>query len=120
MHPCTPCVQANDEGANGGYFVFPALTVKLLSGFSSGPRNRAQKSEAPLPLMIAHFLANEWDKTQAQKRGGRVKVIPLQPDTAETRYLHEPADEDTPDKAFDRRWACFNDTSRKERNRPRS
>ena len=44
-------------------------------------------------------------KKGANKRGGRVKVIPLQPDTAETRYLHEPADEDTPDKAFDRRWA---------------
>jgi RNA polymerase sigma-70 factor (ECF subfamily) len=54
---------------------------------------------------MKHFLANEWDKAQAQKRGGRAQVIPLQTDTAETRYLHEPADDDTPDKAFDRRWA---------------
>ena len=33
------------------------------------------------------------------------QVIPLQADTAETRYLHEPADDATPDKAFDRHWA---------------
>ena len=54
---------------------------------------------------LKHFLANEWDKAQAQKRGGQARVISLQADTAETRYRHEPADEDTPDKAFDRRWA---------------
>jgi RNA polymerase sigma-70 factor (ECF subfamily) len=54
---------------------------------------------------LKHFLANEWDKAQAQKRGGQVRLIALQADTAETRYLHDPADDDTPNKAFDRRWA---------------
>jgi RNA polymerase sigma-70 factor (ECF subfamily) len=54
---------------------------------------------------LKHFLANEWDKARAQKRGGRVRVLPLQTDTAETRYQREPADTSTPDREFDRRWA---------------
>jgi RNA polymerase sigma factor (sigma-70 family) len=52
-----------------------------------------------------HFLADEWDKARAQKRGGGVTPLPLQFDTAETRYTHEPADSVTPEQNFERRWA---------------
>jgi RNA polymerase sigma factor (sigma-70 family) len=52
-----------------------------------------------------HFLANEWDKARAQKRGGGVPLLPLEFDTAETRYVREPADNVTPEQHFGRRWA---------------
>ena len=52
-----------------------------------------------------HFLANEWDKARAQKRGGGVPLLPLEFDTAETRYVREPADNVTPEQHFERRWA---------------
>jgi RNA polymerase sigma-70 factor (ECF subfamily) len=52
-----------------------------------------------------HFLSNEWDKARAQKRGGGAPLLPLQFDTAETRYTREPADSVTPEQAFERRWA---------------
>jgi len=52
-----------------------------------------------------HFLANEWDKARAQKRGGGALLFPLQFDTAETRYGREPADIATPEQQFERRWA---------------
>ena len=52
-----------------------------------------------------HFLANEWDKARAQKRGGGAPLLPLQFDTAETRYSREPADKVTPEQHFERRWA---------------
>jgi len=52
-----------------------------------------------------HFLANEWDKARAQKRGGGAPLLPLEFDTAETRYSREPADNVTPEQHFDRRWA---------------
>ena len=52
-----------------------------------------------------HFLADEWDKARAQKRGGGQAPLPLQFDTAETRYGHEPADQVTPEQSFERRWA---------------
>lgn len=54
---------------------------------------------------LKNFLAHEWEKARAQKRGGRVQVLPLEFDTAETRCAPEPANTDTPDKIFDRQWA---------------
>jgi RNA polymerase sigma-70 factor (ECF subfamily) len=54
---------------------------------------------------LKNFLAHEWEKARAQKRGGRVQVIPLEFDTAETRCAPELANTDTPDKIFDRQWA---------------
>jgi RNA polymerase sigma-70 factor (ECF subfamily) len=52
-----------------------------------------------------HFLANEWDKARAQKRGGGAHPLPLQFDTAETRYCREPAESVTPEQHFEQRWA---------------
>ena len=52
-----------------------------------------------------HFLANEWDKARAQKRGGGAPLLPLEFDTAETRYGREPADNVTPEQHFEQRWA---------------
>ena len=54
---------------------------------------------------LKHFLADEWDKTHALKRGGGRIILSLDDETAEDRYLSEPADEATPDKLFDQRWA---------------
>jgi RNA polymerase sigma-70 factor (ECF subfamily) len=54
---------------------------------------------------LKHFLANEWDKASAKKRGGRRTVIPLDAAGAETACGFEPADNTTPEKIFERRWA---------------
>jgi RNA polymerase sigma-70 factor (ECF subfamily) len=54
---------------------------------------------------VNHFLANEWDKRQAWKRGGRLEIVPLQFDTAEGRYREEPVDTTTPEQCYERRWA---------------
>jgi RNA polymerase sigma-70 factor (ECF subfamily) len=51
------------------------------------------------------FLANEWDRASAQKRGGGAKPISLDGMTAEERYQVEPADLASADHLFDRRWA---------------
>ena len=42
---------------------------------------------------MKHFLANEWDRARAIKRGGGAAVISLDALTAEERYALEPADE---------------------------
>jgi RNA polymerase sigma-70 factor (ECF subfamily) len=54
---------------------------------------------------MTHFLANEWDKSQAQRRGGGMHVFSLDETAADQRYLLEPADNNTPETLFDRRWA---------------
>jgi RNA polymerase sigma factor (sigma-70 family) len=58
-----------------------------------------------LLMIIKRFLANEWDKARALKRGGHVRFVALQFDTAETRYSQEPADTRTPDQVFEQHWA---------------
>jgi RNA polymerase sigma-70 factor (ECF subfamily) len=55
---------------------------------------------------MKHFLANEWDRAHALKRGGRITQLHLDDDTAEARYRHEPADPAaTAEQLYDRRWA---------------
>ncbi|HEX7569430.1 MAG TPA: sigma-70 family RNA polymerase sigma factor [Verrucomicrobiae bacterium] len=54
---------------------------------------------------LKHFLANEWDKTKAQKRGGGQILIPIDVATAETSCGIEPADHLTAENIFERRWA---------------
>jgi RNA polymerase sigma-70 factor (ECF subfamily) len=54
---------------------------------------------------MTHFLANEWDKSQAQKRGGGQRVISFDDASAEDRYRLEPVEHATPETLFERRWA---------------
>ncbi len=54
---------------------------------------------------LTNFLANEWDKRQTLKRGGRREVVSLDEAAAEGLYLREPVESLTPEKLFERRWA---------------
>jgi RNA polymerase sigma-70 factor (ECF subfamily) len=54
---------------------------------------------------LKHFLANEWDKARAQKRGGAQIPISIDVASAETSCHWEPADNSTAEKIFERRWA---------------
>ena len=58
-----------------------------------------------LLMAMKRFLAKEWDKVKTIKRGGQVRLVPLQLDTAETRYTREPADTCTPEQVFEKQWA---------------
>jgi RNA polymerase sigma factor (sigma-70 family) len=53
---------------------------------------------------ISYFLANEWDKSRTQKRGGG-RVVSLPFDAADTSCRWEPADTVTPEQTFEWRWA---------------
>jgi RNA polymerase sigma-70 factor (ECF subfamily) len=54
---------------------------------------------------MTHFLSNEWDKAQAQRRGGGCQIFSLDAVSAEERYQLEPVDQATPETIFERRWA---------------
>jgi RNA polymerase sigma factor (sigma-70 family) len=54
---------------------------------------------------MKHFLANEWDKSQAAKRGGGAPVVSFDEMTAEQRYAAEPVDSSSAEKLYDRCWA---------------
>ena len=52
---------------------------------------------------LKHFLSDEWDRARAQKRGGDVKFIALDAESAETRYKMEPANEASAETGAKRR-----------------
>src|SRR5689334_9128085 len=53
-----------------------------------------------------HFLANEWDRARALRRGGGLAPLPLDFADAEGRYGREgPGHEESPERSFERRWA---------------
>jgi RNA polymerase sigma-70 factor (ECF subfamily) len=53
---------------------------------------------------LKHFLANEWNKARALKRGGGCTLAPFDADRAEERYAQQ-ADSTLPENLFDRQWA---------------
>ena len=54
---------------------------------------------------LKHFLADQRDRTHAQKRGGTHSIISFDSLDAETRYRLEPASDLTPEKMFEKQWA---------------
>jgi RNA polymerase sigma factor (sigma-70 family) len=59
-------------------------------------------------FLLASFknhMSASWYKGRAAKRGGGCQVVSLDTEDAEHRYQLEPADDLTPDKVFDARWA---------------
>lgn len=58
-----------------------------------------------LRTALKNFLANEWDRAHAGKRGGAVRRLSLDLDAGESRVAIEPAHDLTPERLFDRQWA---------------
>lgn len=54
---------------------------------------------------MKHLLANEWHRSQRQKRGGGCVHFSLDAAAAEDRYQLDPADALTPEDIYERRWA---------------
>ncbi len=57
-----------------------------------------------LLVALNYFLANEWDRANAVKRGGRITFVSLD-DAAEQRYLEEPATDLSPQQVYEQSWA---------------
>lgn len=58
-----------------------------------------------LRMALKRFLANEWDRLSAQKRGGLQTHLSLDTSLAEERFQDERGCALTPDRIYDRRWA---------------
>lgn len=54
---------------------------------------------------LKRFLANEWDRQHAQKRGGFAQIVAIDQDFAESRFAADPSPNVQPDLLFDRQWA---------------
>jgi len=80
--------------------------VRLLEGkllpHASPQRGRFRSF---LLTALQNFLSDEHDRAAALKRGGGQPLISLDSLDGEARYALEPADDVSPDRLFERRWA---------------
>jgi RNA polymerase sigma-70 factor (ECF subfamily) len=81
--------------------------AKLLEkNFLSGVDPIKGKFRTFLLKCLNHFLANEWDKARAEKRGGKCIFVSLDEQSADGQYLLEPVSSTlNPEEHFDFRWA---------------
>lgn len=77
----------------------------LAKDFPAGISPLGGKFRSYLLTALKHFLANEREYAQTAKRGGGKIAFSLDELDAETRYQFEPADEETPESLFEKRWA---------------
>ena len=54
---------------------------------------------------LKRFMAKEWRRASARKRGSGKVQVPIDTAFAESRYAADPAGPCTPEEAFDRQWA---------------
>jgi len=95
-------VRNTDEAQDLTQEFFATLLEKEYLAVARPQRGRFRSF---LLTAFKNFLANEWDKRKAQKRGGSHSPIPLDFTVGEDRYLREPADELTPERIYERQWA---------------
>ncbi len=88
------------EDLTQGFFA-RFLERNYLEGLSS----EHGKFRAFLLASLKHFLANEWDRANAQKRGGATPNLSLDLQGADSRYQINIPDDLSPDKIYDREWA---------------
>jgi RNA polymerase sigma-70 factor (ECF subfamily) len=58
-----------------------------------------------LVTALKHFMAKEWRRASAQKRGGGSVHVPIDTALAESRFGAEPATQRPAEAEFDRQWA---------------
>ena len=65
------------------------------------------KFRAFLITAFKHFVGRAKERQEAMRRGGQHTILSLNLDfdDGESRYQYEPADHQTPERLFDRRWA---------------
>ncbi|PTX92965.1 RNA polymerase subunit sigma-24 [Spartobacteria bacterium LR76] len=80
--------------------------LRLLEGewVASADRERGRFRTFLLTAM-KRFLANEWHRAHAQKRGGQHQIVSLDEESAESRFSREPAHTASPDALYERNWA---------------
>ena len=105
-YPLYAFVRRRGYGAEDAQDLTQGFFARLLqkNGLAAVDRKKGRFRSFLLASM-QHFLANEWDRGRAQKRGGGIALISIDDAEAERRYQNEPAEQITAEQLFDRRWA---------------
>jgi len=77
----------------------------LAKRYLAGIQPEGGRFRSFLLIALKRFLANEWDRAHAQKRGGRQPPISMDCARAEDRLGLEPAHETTAERIYEQQWA---------------
>ena len=94
------CEDAQD--AVQGFFA--ALIQREAIGRADPVRGRLRT------FLLASFknhMADDYDRRNAWRRGGRAQTVSIDEMTAEERYANEPFESATPERLFERQWALL-------------
>ena len=104
--PLYSYVRRRGYSADAAQDLTQAFFARLLEKKTLSAANRERgKFRCFLLASMKHFLTNEWDRSQAQKRGGHVEFISFDAAAIEQRYAGEASSDLSPERLFDRRWA---------------
>ena len=105
-YPLYAYVRRRGQSAQDAQDLTQAFFARLLerNWLETADRERGRFRTFLLTAM-ARFLCDEWDRMRAQKRGGGAVHVPVQLESAESRYGCDPADDCTPEQIYERQWA---------------
>lgn len=83
------------------FFACRIVTRRIFQGVQPG----AGRFRSWLLTSLQNLVKNEWEKQQAAKRGGAQPHLSIDFQSAEGRYVTEPAHNLTPEKLYERSWA---------------
>ena len=105
-YPLYAYVRRRGYGPEDAQDLTQSFFTRLLKENYPRQANRARgKFRSFLLLTLNHFLSDERARATARKRGGGQVIVSLDAHSSEGRYCLEPADQLTPDRLFERRWA---------------
>jgi RNA polymerase sigma factor (sigma-70 family) len=79
----------------------------LAKDFLQGVDRTKGKFRSFLLAALEHFLAKEWRRANAQKRGGKCTFISTAAESAEEQYLQVPSSDLSAEQLFERQWATM-------------
>lgn len=105
-YPLYAYLRRQGESDDDARDLIQAYFAQLLEkNYLENVRPRAGRFRSFLLASLKHFVANERDKSRALKRHPGTALISLDMETADKRYRFEPADELTPERVYEKRWA---------------
>ncbi|HEU6446861.1 MAG TPA: sigma-70 family RNA polymerase sigma factor [Verrucomicrobiae bacterium] len=105
-YPLYAYVRRSGQSKENAEDLTQAFFTRLLEkDFLNSAEQERGRFRSFLLVALKRFLANEWDKAKAQKRGGFQTHVALDTDFAERKFQSEiSSGEISPDRAFEKRW----------------
>ena len=106
-YPLYAYVRRSGQSKENAEDLTQAFFARLLEkNYLDSARQERGRFRSFLLMALKYFLANEWERAHARKRGGFQTQLSLDTDLAERKFQSEiAAAEIPPDRAFERRWA---------------